>query len=370
MSLAATVISRIVVNNPDFDKNEHRLSEYGALNFFYEASRTAPLLSQEMRAKAIRSVGQVIDIPVLKFDGTIAVSNSRSCSVADAENESAMVNVTFTTYFVGFTMVPAQYTNNAIDYDRDFEAKLKKCARVLGAALDSAAITALETNKTKVIADPLLYTDTSGVLTAPWEARESFLGDIDPIMGGNDFVGSLHFIGNVGVKSLLADLQKHMTYNEYDNSMEWEGKKFHFTNRLSNGDGKYATFYAVEEGNVDMLFRYDRETAIAAESGVAVEANGHSWEVIRMPYLGIPVGLHSYTSVGDMSAIAGDATADLTCARKEFYGFSVDVAFVVAYNSALSTKANPIIKGDVTTGTSYARPVQVVGVVSTKEVEE
>jgi hypothetical protein len=36
------------------------------------------------------------------------------------------------------------------------------------------------------------------------------------------------------------------------------------------------------------------------------------------------------------------------------------VAFVVAYNSALATRANPIIKVQIEGGESYARPVKVV----------
>ena len=79
-----------------------------------------------------------------------------------------------------------------------------------------------------------------------------------------------------------------------------------------------------------------------------------------MPYIDIPVGLHHYESVGDQSAIAGAATTDLTCAVKEHFGFSVDVAFVVAYNSAPETRPNPIILTEIAGGDTYAAPVQVV----------
>lgn len=354
MSLAATWIQNVRIANPDFDKNEHRLSEYGALDFFYQQSQSSPLLTDEMRQKAIESAGQTLQIPVLKYDGTIAVSNSRSCTIADAENESALVSATFVTYFVGFTMVPSMYSNNDIGYEKDLTAKLKKCARVLGAALDSAAISALESNKSQKYADSLLYDTTGNVLGVDWESREDILGDIEPIMAANDFYGSVHIIGNAGVQALLRKLAEHSTYNEYDNTLEWSGKYFHFTNRLANASGKYATFYAVEDGNVDMLFRYDREAVLGAN------AVGHEWDIVTMPYLNIPVGLHYYVSVGDQSGIAGDATADLTCARKEYYGFSVDVAFVVAYNSALASRANPIAKAAITKGDNYARPVKVV----------
>lgn len=367
MSLAATVIANVVEKSPLFDKNEHRLSEYGALDFFYTQSQSAPLLTDELKRKAIESAGQTLQIPVLNYDGTIQVSNSRSCTVADAENTSALIDVTFVTYFVGFTMVPTMFSNNHIDYEKDFATKLKKCARVLGAALDNAALAALEAAKTRVIGNSLIYQVTGNDVIVPWNSRLDILSDIEPMMYSNDYVGGVHIIGNAGVQSNLAKLAQNGYYNEVDKTNEWAGKRFHFTNRLANAEGDYATFYAVEEGNVDMVFRYDRETALSIKMGEAIKGAGnHSWEQIMMPYINIPVGLHYYESVGDQSAINGDATADLTCARKEFYGFSVDVAFVVAYNSAIATKANPIVKAKVASGNTYAHAVEVVNVVKTQ----
>lgn len=354
MSLAATVLQNIRVKNPDFDKNEHRLSQYGALDFFVEQSENSPLLTSEMRQKAMESMGENLQIPVINYDGDVTVGNVRSCTIADDENTSALQTITFATYSVGFTVVPAMYSNNEIDMVTDIEKKLKKAARALGAALDSAAIAALEAAKTQVLAEKLIYTDTTGLVTAPWESREDILGDIEPMMNANDFYGEVHIVGNTGVKSLLRKLSEHAEYNDVNRNLEWDGKFFHFSNRIANATGKYATFYAVEDGNVDILYRFDREVARGGE------ALGHTWEKYNMPYINIPVGLHYYESVGDWSAIAGDATKDLTCAVKQYFGFSVDVAFVVAYNSDLATRANPVIKAEITSGTTYAKPVAVI----------
>jgi hypothetical protein len=354
MSLAATQLQEIRVKNPDFDKNEHRLSEYGALDFFIQQSDNDPLLTQEMKAKARESAGKTLKIPVIQHDGDVVVSNVRSCVVADAENTSALVGVTFATYSTGFTIVPAMYSNNEIDRENDLAKKLKKCARALGAALDNAAIAALEAAKTQVIADSLIYTFSSDILSVDWDAREDILGDIEPMMNSNDFYGFVHIIGNAGVRSLIGKLAEKAEYNEVNKTLEWRGKYFHYSNRIQNDTNQYATFYAVESGNVDLLFRYDRETILEGAGA------GHTWEMYNMPYINIPVGLHHYVAVGDQSAIAGDATADLTCARKEYFGFSVDVAFVVAYNSNLSTRANPIMKAQIAGGSNYARPVRVV----------
>ena len=139
--------------------------------------------------------------------------------------------------------------------------------------------------------------------------------------------------------------------------MEYDNKVLHYTNSLTNGAGVYGTFFAVEDGNVGVLTRVDREALRRAS------ANGHVFDVVNLPYINLPVGSHYYTAVGDQSAIAGDATADLTCAVKEYYGFSVDVAFVIAYNSDAATVANPIMKAEIASpaaSTPISTPVYVV----------
>ena len=349
------MLQNVRVKNPMLDKNEHRLSEYGAFNFFVQQSRMNPLLTSEMKEKAKASMGKTLQVPVIDYDGGITISNVRNCTIADAENTSGFVGVTFATYAVGFTMVKAMYSNNEVDYQNDLAKKYLKCARVLGAALDSAALAALGANKSKVFKDTLIYTKNADTIVVPFTSREDILSDIEPMMNANDFYGPVHIIGNAGVRSLLNKLAEKGAYNVVDKTMEWAGKSFHFTNRLTNNAGAYATFYAVEDGNVDILFRYDREAALGTQTKV-----GHDWDVVTMPYIDIPVGLHHYESVGDQSAIAGAATTDLTCAVKEHFGFSVDVAFVVAYNSAPETRPNPIILTEIAGGDTYAAPVQVV----------
>ena len=91
-----------------------------------------------------------------------------------------------------------------------------------------------------------------------------------------------------------------------------------------------------------MLTRVDREALRRATSKA-----GHEWDVINFPFAGFQVGTHYYESVGDQSATAGAATADMECNIKEHYGFSVDIAFVVAYNSAPKTVSNPVMKVEI-----------------------
>ena len=123
--------------------------------------------------------------------------------------------------------------------------------------------------------------------------------------------------------------------------MEYDNKILHYTTQLANASQKIGTLYAVADGNVGILTRVDREALRRAS------ANFHEWDVVRLPFIDLPVGSHYYTAVGDQSGIAGDASADMVCNVKEYFGFSVDVAYIIAYNSAPETVANPIIKAQI-----------------------
>lgn len=358
MSLVATKVQNIRVNTPNFDRNMARPLEYGALDFFIDQTNAAnSIISPELQQKAFQSMGNTVQIPVIKYDGDVTVSSSRSCVIADDENESALYDVVWATYSVGFTMVPAAYMNNEISYERDFARKLEKISRAMADKLDQAAVAALEAAKTQVFKDTLIYTQSGNVLQVPWDARTEIIGDLKPIMRANAYPGMLHIIGNAGVDSLLLKLDQHGEYNDVNKRLEVADKVMHYTNNVTNESQKYGTLFAVEDGNVAVLTRVDREALRRAL------ANSHEWDVVRLPFIGLPVGSHYYTAVGDQSSIAGTATSDLTCAVKEYFGFSVDVAFVIAYNSAPSTIANPIIKAEIAKSDAanpVARPVTIV----------
>ena len=251
-------------------------------------------------------------------------------------------------------MVPALYMNNDISYDHDYVRKMEKICRALANSLDTAAVAALEAQKTQVFKDLLQYTQAGNVIEVPTQMATEILGDINPIMRANDFPQTIHIIGNAGVDSLVRKLAQHGVYNDANKQMEYDNKILHYTNNVTNEEGKNGTFFAVADGNVGVLTRVDREALRRTK------ANFHEWDVVKLPYIDLPVGSHYYTAVGDQSAIAGAASADMTCNVKEYFGFSVDVAFVVAYNSAPDVVANPIIKAQIAApaaNTPIATPV-------------
>lgn len=360
MSLLATRLQNWRIADPRFSKNTLRASRYGALDLFVSQTEAPDsIITPELRAKALGSMGNTVQIPVFDKD-TVTVATSRTCVVADNESTSALYTISFSTLSVGFTIVPSLYANNEIGYEADFNRKMAKITNALANKLDQLAVAALEANKTQKFNDTLIYTPAGNAIPADWNQREDILEDVATMMMANGYDGQVHIVGNGGIDALVRKLAQHGFYNDVNRQLEYADKVFHFTNNITNAEGKYGTLYAVEEGNVGVVTRLDRESARQAQTKI-----GHEWLQVDLG-LGMPVGLHHYQAVGDQSTIAGDASADLTCAVKDFYGFSLDVAFIVAYNNDLEGTPNPIIKATIDKGTNYATPVTVVGTVSTK----
>lgn len=343
MSLIATRTQEMRLRNPQVDKNMSRLTEWGALDFFLSQTNAPDsMLTDETKRRAFSSMGTDIKIPVIDYDGTVTVANERTCVIADAENTSKLMAVVWKTYAFGFTMVPTMFNNNEIDYQKDFEKKMLKFSRKFLDQVDKDAIAALEAAKTQKFGNLLYYTQTANDVQVNYMQRNDILGDLHPMFRSMDYSGQLHIVGDTGVDAIVRKLEQYGIYNDVNKQLEYANKIFHFTNNMVLESENFAQFYAIESGNVGMLTRVDREALRRATSKA-----GHEWDVINFPFAGFQVGTHYYESVGDQSAIAGAATADMTCNIKEHYGFSVDIAFVVAYNSAPETVSNPVMKVEI-----------------------
>lgn len=356
MSLVLTRIQNIRANS-NFDKFEYRPSRYGALNaFMVQSEDPTGILTEELKQKARTSIGNTLETPVIDYDADITIGSTRTLTIADSENTSKMVQITFATYAWGFTIAPAMYMNNEIGIQKDFETKMMKYIYAFAKKLDEAALAALATNKTQVLKNSLLYNWSSNAINAKWTERENVFGDLEVMMGANDFYGQLHIVGDPGVESIMRKLQQHGLYNDVNKQNEFGTKIVHLTNNIAAAEGKYAQGYAVNAGSLGMLTRFERDCLLGTVSG-----DGHEWGIATLPLLNMPVGTYFYDSVGDYNTIAGAATADMVRTRKEHYGFAVDVAFLTAYNSAPSTLASPILAFNVSSEDAvYAKPVVVV----------
>lgn len=359
MSLVLTRIQNIRANS-NLDKFEYRPSRYGALNaFMVQSEDPTGILTEELKQKARTSIGNTLETPVIDYDAGITIGSTRTLTIADSENTSNMVQITFATYAWGFTIAPAMYMNNEIGIQKDFETKMMKYIYAFAKKLDEAALAVLATNKTQALKNPLLYNWSGNAINAKWTERENVFGDLEVMMGANDFYGQLHLVGDPGVESIMRKLQQHGLYNDVNKQNEFGTKIVHLTNNIAAVKGKYAQGYAVNAGSLGMLTRFERDCLLGTVSG-----DGHEWGIATLPLLNMPVGTYFYDSVGDYNTIAGDATADMTRTRKEHYGFAVDVAFLTAHNSKPSGTGalpSPILAFNVSSEDAvYAKPVVVV----------
>lgn len=359
MSLVLTRIQNIRANS-NLDKFEYRPSRYGALNaFMVQSEDPTGILTEELKQKARTSIGNTLETPVIDYDADITIGSTRTLTIADSENTSKMVQITFATYAWGFTIAPAMYMNNEIGIQKDFETKMMKYIYAFAKKLDEAALAALAANKTQILKNKLLYDFSSNAIKAKWTERENVFGDLEVMMGANDFYGQLHIVGDPGVESIMRKLQQHGLYNDVNKQNEFGTKVVHLTNNIAAAGGEYAQGYAVNAGSLGMLTRFERDCLLGTVSG-----DGHEWGIATLPLLNMPVGTYFYDSVGDYNAIAGAATADMTRTRKEHYGFAVDVAFLTAHNSKPSGAGalpSPILAFNVSSEDAvYAKPVVVV----------
>lgn len=358
MSLINTRMQNIRANS-DFDKNEYRPSRYGAFDMFMmQTNDPAGIISSELEQKAFQSIGRTIQVPVINFDADISIGSVRTITIPHSENTSALVTVSFATYAWGFTIIPSQHMNNEITIQKDFEKKFIKYLYTLAGILESSAVASLSANKTQVFNDILTYQNIANVLGASWPQRETLIGDLNVIMGANDYYGRYHLVGNAGVESVIRKLAQHGLYNDQMKYMEYSDKILHFSNTIANAANKFGSGYMVEAGNLGVLTRVERESILRSTTG-----DGHEWDIDALPLLNIPVGTYYYDEVEDVSGM-GDHIADLTRARVEHYGFAVDVAFVTAYNSSPSTLTNPILAFDISVESPM---IDVTGVALNKD---
>lgn len=356
MSLVQTRIQNIRANS-NIDKFEYRPSRWGALNaFMVQSNDPTGILTDEIKEKARTSIGNILETPVIDYDGGITIGDTRTLEIADSENTSKMIQITFTTLSWGFTIAPAMYMNNEIKIQKDFETKMMKYIYKVAEKLDEMALAALAANKTKVLKNSLLYDFSSGAVAAKWTERENIWTDLEVMQAANDFYGQMHIVGDAGVDSIMKKIAQKGLYNSVNKQNEFAGKVVHLTNHLAKAEGKFAQGYAVNQGSLGMLTRFERDCLLGTVSG-----DGHEWGISTLPLLGLPVGTYFYDSVGNFSGIAGAATADMVRTRKEHYGFAFDVAFITSYNSDPDTLAGPILAFDVSSENAvYADPVAVV----------
>jgi hypothetical protein len=328
------------------DKNEARSSRYGAWDFFNQDSkRPDSIYDTDIRAKIKNSFGNSVVIPVLDAK-TVTIGNVRSCTIADDENTSKLVTLTFATYSFGFTMYPSQYKNNDVKYQADFTRKLKNYLNQFAALLDSQSIATLEAAKNQFWTGiAAYYPEIADALQVTQAQKNDYYNNVQAIMETMDFYGKPHIISSTSGSPMVRRIAQQGAGNETNEQWQLAPYEFHYTNRIPNAVGIQSTQYIVQEGTCALETRVDPDSEMGASVGNQIQ-----WAKVNVPLPNTPNGIEMGSlyreDCSDASALQA-GTAGLTATKKESFQWSVDLVLSTAYNSDPANRYNPIVKTEI-----------------------
>lgn len=337
MTLIATRLQNFRSDNPDIAKWEYRTGNYGAWNLFSKQSQ-APnsIINNDLRSKAIAAVGSGLEIPVIDYKASTIQNVTQPVAVIDDPLTSKLMAVSFTDYYFGFLMYDAQFYNNNIDPRQYFNTQMRRWVLALLNEWDQDALTVLETNKTQVLGSTLggKYTLTGDVISGTNAFKDQIIGDINPLMRGNDFSGPFDIVGNPSLESHVRNNLLEKGANQDSNkTYQWNDKSWHFSNNVADAALQAFTGFAVQSGSVGVLDQFLPDNVWSHKS------NNHQWRIMDIPGLGGKMGTYTYDGAVDASGLNA-STTHLTATKVQAYGFHVRKAFVHAYNSDLTTIAS------------------------------
>ena len=344
MSLAATRLDeyRLAYERSNYDAWEHRMSNYGAFATFKDDTPKLIPGYDELVANRAAEV-RTVSIPVINRKTSWNAASSRTCTALTGENTSAYSTPSWTTLKVGFGMYPAQYKNNYIAYQQDFNLKMLAMQRYVLETLDTAAYTHLNTNRTAVnAADGNPYTVTANSMIVPADDNDLFLNELGAIMDWNDFPSDgINVVHSPRFQALVREYSSQGISNAENRVFQFGGYNFASSNRVTVSSSAYRdTVYAIPEASLGFLSWIDPDAQMGHSS-----SDGKEWSVQHLPLLGIDVGLLFQSTCSDISS--GSGGTGLEASLTESYHFSFDYSFISAYNSATGTYAGPIFKADL-----------------------
>lgn len=347
MSLINTRLVNFRANSP-LDKWETRASRWGVFDLFRtQTNDPMGIVSEDLKRKVNAASGSTLQIPVIDFNAGVTIANTtQPVTITDVPNTSQVYTVTFTDYYWGFLIYPAVHFNNEISMQRDFDTKMRDHIFKFLNALDLGSLAALEAAKTQVLSDDLgsRYSFASNIVVAPLAEQGAVVGDITPLMGGNDYYGPFDVVTNPSGESLVRNiLMEKGQFNTENKTYQYADKRWFFTNNLANPASSKAAMIAVQQGSCGLLQQF------APDCIMGNSTSKHTWGIEQLPYAGIPIGVYGYDDAVDASSVAGAASAQLTASKVEAYGFHTRVAYLYAYNSDRTTIPSGIMKLRVAT---------------------
>jgi len=331
------------------DKYENRGSKYGAMaQFMRDTDSSESILSDDAKRKITDSFGNTINIPVIDYKD-VTIGNTRSCIIADDENTSQLIGVTFTTYVFGFTMTPAQHYQNSIDYQADFTTKMKAALNSFQDAVDTQCVAQLETDKNAFWTGvaPDYYAQVGDALQVPQAEKEDFYNQLQSVHGTMDY--SAEDIQVISNWQEAANVRRYFAQgaaNGINEAFQLGPYEWDQTNRVTNNALVASTLYSYPKGSVAIYNRNDADARLGTTIGSADSPVKQWAEIPVVLESGQTIMMGSYYNqdCADKSALGGGASER---SHVEAFEFSTEIATLTAYNSDPAGRFSPVIKTEI-----------------------
>lgn len=338
MSLATTVLDeyRLGLERSNLDVAENRMANYGA---FDTALKDTPNLVpgyEEVIRERINAnrTASIVVLQALSF----VISSSRSCTAPTADSTSAYVTPSWTTIKTGFQMNKARNLGNHVQYQQEFNHKMKHLERAFLGTLDTAVITHLEANKTTVnAADDNPFNFTANSMVVPLADHDTFFNEVDQIYMQNNYPAGA--TKNVVASPRLSSIVRYHANQGQSNSANYAFQfadfNFGYTNNITvSATNDIGILYTMPVGTLGLLTWIDPDCRIGSSIGEEKQ-----WFTQALPQVGVEVGVYYQKACYDYSGTITGAERSMF----EYYEFSLDYSVISSY---ISSGAKPIFKAN------------------------
>lgn len=333
------------------DVNEILMSQYGAWDLGIRQTKSSrSILSPGNLKLAQNSYGNVVKIPVFQA-AAVSIGTTRSCTIADQENTTNLIQLTFNPLQWGFSIYVDQYMVgtqplNYIGRDADFDFKVEEINLQLMAqqdtfvrnVIDLAANTYwppnIATSYYPVVANALQITQAD---------KDDAFNQLAAIMNELDFYGKMDVLGSTKLITLTRRLTAQGNSNATNENFQFMLGAFVFTssNRVTSSSGISMTGYCVKDGSV-AIYNANNPSAKARRTIGPGEFPVTQWDEMDWPWLNLTVG--SYLANTCASNTGGGSTDTATLRTQ--YSWDTQFGVLTPPNNTLHGQS-PFVKFEI-----------------------
>lgn len=305
-----------------FNDFERRMSDYSVVQAYKDGKDK--LLPASTIQNLETAAAQTQKIPVLNRYGA-SVTTSPSCTITPDEQTSAFKALAWAGKGFSVGVTPADMANNYISAEDLVAHQIREGLRAVFENLDTAAYTALESNKATVN-NSSIYSISGNAMQVPFAKKNDFYKNVPAILKRNDMGIKYLDIANTEAIVMEAFLQNQGTANNQNSQYQFNNIKSYRSNRVVTGAGVDESHYLVSE-NALGIYNWN---VYDAQQGTRIHDN-KGWSKFVDPIMGFTWGMYE-----DHDCDGGKFT-------KKWNFFSY-FAFINSYSS---TGASPILKAEI-----------------------